>query len=133
MKKGILILICFCCFTGLIHGQNKKVDSLLQVLKTAKEDTSKVNTFYALVKIFLDVNPDTSVYFGNKALALATKLHYKIGIADAYVLIGAGLDNLGKYEEALKLLEKSDSLKPIYNYELYMHILQVKKAISNQK
>ena len=109
MKKGILILICFCCFTGLIHGQNKKVDSLLQVLKTAKEDTSKVNTFYALVKIFLDVNPDTSVYFGNKALALATKLHYKIGIADAYVLIGAGLDNLGKYEEALK--NYNDALK----------------------
>jgi len=46
---------------------------------------------------------------------------------------GWGLFKLGKYEEALKLLEKSDSLKPMYNYELSFHLEAVRKAIANQK
>ncbi len=102
MKKRILILICLCCFGGLCYGQNKKVDSLLQVLKTAKEDTTKVNTFNALAYEIANNNPDTAVYFANEALALATKLNYKMGIADAHSTIGIGLINLGKYKEALK-------------------------------
>jgi signal transduction histidine kinase len=102
MKKRILILICFCCVICLCYGQNKQVDSLLQVLKTAKEDTAKVNTVIVLAYKFADKNPDTTVYFANKALALATKLNYKFGITDAHLVIGSGLTNLGKYEEALK-------------------------------
>ena len=46
---------------------------------------------------------------------------------------GWGLFKLGKNEEALKLLEKSDSLKPVYNYELSLHLEAVRKAIANQK
>ena len=46
---------------------------------------------------------------------------------------GWGLFKLGKNEEALKLLGKSDSLKPVYNYELNLHLEAVRKAIANQK
>ena len=46
---------------------------------------------------------------------------------------GWGLFKLGKNEEALKLLEKSDSLKPMYSYELNFHLETVRKAIANQK
>ena len=46
---------------------------------------------------------------------------------------GWGLYKLGKYEEALKLIEKSDSLKPVYSYELNLHLETVRKAIANQK
>jgi tetratricopeptide (TPR) repeat protein len=46
---------------------------------------------------------------------------------------GWGLFKLGKNEEALKLLEKSDSLKPVYNYELNLHLEAVKMAIANHK
>jgi tetratricopeptide (TPR) repeat protein len=46
---------------------------------------------------------------------------------------GWGLFKQGKYEEALKILEKSDSLKPIHDHKLYLHLEEVKKAIANQK
>jgi tetratricopeptide (TPR) repeat protein/TolB-like protein len=46
---------------------------------------------------------------------------------------GWGLFKLGKNKEALKLLEKSDSLKPVYNYELSLHLEAVRKAIVNYK
>ena len=102
MKKGILILICFCSLTGLCLGQNKNVDSLLQVLKTAKEDTSKINTVIALAYESAKKNPDTGLYFANEALVLATKLNDKMEIADAHLVIGRVLIYAGKYKEALK-------------------------------
>lgn len=46
---------------------------------------------------------------------------------------GWGLFKLGKNEEALKLLERSDSLKPMYDYDLFLHLEAVKKAIANHK
>ncbi len=102
MKKRILILICLYCFTCLCHGQNKKVDSLQQVLKTAKEDTSKINALIALAYESAKKSPDTGLYFANEALALATKLNDKMEVADAHLVIGRVLIYAGKYKEALK-------------------------------
>jgi tetratricopeptide (TPR) repeat protein len=39
----------------------------------------------------------------------------------------------GKYQDALKLFQRSDSLKPIYNHELYLHLEAAKKAVANQR
>jgi tetratricopeptide (TPR) repeat protein len=46
---------------------------------------------------------------------------------------GWGLFKLGKYQEALKILEKSDSLKPVYNHAIFLHIQAAKKAIAYKK
>jgi tetratricopeptide (TPR) repeat protein len=46
---------------------------------------------------------------------------------------GWGLYKQGKYKEALKLLEKADSLKPTYNYRLYLHLDEAKKAVAGLK
>jgi tetratricopeptide (TPR) repeat protein len=45
---------------------------------------------------------------------------------------GWGLFKLGKYNEALKLMEKSDSLKPVYSYDLSLQLLSVKQAIKQK-
>jgi two-component system sensor histidine kinase UhpB len=102
MNKYILIVICLCCLTGTGNGQDKAVDSLLQVLKTSKEDTAKVNTLNKLAIIFRSNNPDTSIYYAGQAKALADKMDYRLGAADALVNAGIAFRNLGKYEEALK-------------------------------
>jgi tetratricopeptide (TPR) repeat protein len=46
---------------------------------------------------------------------------------------GWGLYKQGKYEEALKILEKSDSLKPVYDHNLFLHLEAAKKAVAGQK
>lgn len=46
---------------------------------------------------------------------------------------GYGLLKLGKYYEALKFLERSDSLKPIYNHDLFLNLEAAKKAVAEQK
>ena len=46
---------------------------------------------------------------------------------------GYGLLKLGEYEEALKYLERSDSLKPGYSHELALHLEEARKAVAEQK
>jgi tetratricopeptide (TPR) repeat protein len=46
---------------------------------------------------------------------------------------GWGIYEQGNYEEALKVLEKSWKLKPIYDHDIYLHLEAAKKAVANQK
>jgi tetratricopeptide (TPR) repeat protein/TolB-like protein len=46
---------------------------------------------------------------------------------------GWGLYKLGNYDEALKLIEKADSLKPEYNHTIYLHLEAAKKAVAEKK
>jgi tetratricopeptide (TPR) repeat protein len=46
---------------------------------------------------------------------------------------GWGLHKQGKHKEALEILEKSWSVKPVYDHEVYLHLEAVKKAVANQK
>lgn len=46
---------------------------------------------------------------------------------------GWGLYKQGKNKEALKLLEKCDSLKPVYDHELFLHLEAARKAVAGQK
>jgi tetratricopeptide (TPR) repeat protein len=45
---------------------------------------------------------------------------------------GWGLYKQSKHEEALKFLEKSWSLKPVYDHDIYLHLEAVKKAVASQ-
>ena len=45
---------------------------------------------------------------------------------------GWGLHKQGKYSEALELLEKSWRTKPVYNYDIYIHLEEVKKAVAGR-
>jgi tetratricopeptide (TPR) repeat protein len=65
-----------------------------------------------LVEKALKLNPDNYNYLGTK---------------------GWGLFKMGKYKEALKFLEKSDSLKPVYDQRLFLHIQDVQKTIASKK
>lgn len=74
MRK--LFLSLGIALTGfLAHGQSPAVkDSLLQLLATAPEDTSKVQVLLAVQKLYSTSNFDSSFYYLNAAQALATKL-----------------------------------------------------------
>jgi len=105
MKKALFLLIVIASIASpsLAQKQGKsRIDSLLSVLKTAKPDTAKVNTLNNLAYEFRNNNPDTTIYFAGEARALAIKMNYKLGIADAYLYSAMALYILLKYEKALK-------------------------------
>ncbi len=88
------------------------LDSLSTALKTQKEDTAKVNTLLGIVREFINTNPkpDSAMYFGKVALALATKLNYQMGIAYSHLLTGSTQWHSGNYEDALKNVYTSLSI-----------------------
>ncbi|MCC6181520.1 MAG: tetratricopeptide repeat protein, partial [Bacteroidia bacterium] len=89
MKR--LIYIALLLFKGVLaFNQTTTVDSLLTVLKTAKEDTNKVNTLIQLSEKagWRVGNYDTALYYAQNAHTLAEKLGFKKGIASSYNNIG---------------------------------------------
>lgn len=75
-----LISVLFLCgvLNNSTQAQNQQlIDSLLNVLKTAKEDTGKVKCIYRLGQEMINYNPDTSIILSNQALTLAKKLSWK--------------------------------------------------------
>lgn len=100
----ILTIILLATFTTL-NAQQSKIDSLTIKLGEKLTDTSRVNTLNALSKSYWRISPDSSVIFGAVALALAKKISFKRGQADALSRIGSGNYHLGHYKVAIKFSE----------------------------
>lgn len=98
----LVLIFSIALFQLCLAQHQQKIDSLLQVLSTAKEDTTKVNTLIALGTALSYSNPDTSIILANQALSLSEKAKSKKHIADSYHAIGLANYGKGNYPEALK-------------------------------
>ncbi len=124
-EKIITVLICLISIghSELCHAQNQqhRIDSLLQVLKPAKEDTGKANTLNALSKEFwLTSDYDKAKKYADDALQLSEKINYEKGQAYAYLNIATTLWYQGDFPialenitVALKISEKINDKKGI--------------------
>jgi len=74
------VIILF--YADLLHAQNTaKIDSLLTVLETAKEDTAKANNLYILsMQLITARDYDRAKEYANSALSLSEILNFKFGI-----------------------------------------------------
>ena len=130
MSRRILLLLCCFCSIWLGHGQINRVDSLLQVLKTIKGEAAKVNLLNAVAEEYRNNNPDTAIYYAGKANKIACRLDDKMGVANAYLIIGNALTSLGDFEKAMKSC--NDALK-VYEQLLVSGKLPDRSKILKQK
>ncbi|MGN6264068.1 MAG: tetratricopeptide repeat protein [Ginsengibacter sp.] len=106
MKKILLLfIITFFVMDQLsaqLQGQDR-IDSLLRQLPRANEDSNKVKLLIDLSHTYYSINPDEGLKYGKQGLALAEKLDWKKGMANACRTI-AGNYGYGKsdYPAALK-------------------------------
>ena len=63
----------------LIKAQNRKLDSLNNIFKTAT-DTSKVKILCSISRLFEGNDPTKSLAIADSALIIAKRINYKIGI-----------------------------------------------------
>lgn len=76
-------------FALVANAQDQpKIDSLFQVLRTAKQDTNKVLLLYELSREFFNSDIDRAEKYCNRALFLSERLDYKKGIALSYNNLG---------------------------------------------
>jgi two-component system sensor histidine kinase UhpB len=99
-KKILTTLLVIICFEICTAQNQNKIDSLMTLLKTAKEDTNKANVFIGLSISYHSIEPAKSFEYDKKALALSEKLDYKKGIINATNNIGVFYMITGKYVPA---------------------------------
>ena len=104
MKKVIIIFnLSFLILNSFCFAQQNKIDSLLTLLKTDKEDTNKVIHLYNLCRGYELISEyDKGLAMGKQALTLAQNLGFKKGVGNAYNNIGNIYTHQGNYPEALK-------------------------------
>ena len=86
-----------------LPAQNAKIDSLLTLIKTAKEDTNKVNHLNNICWEYRKIGDyDKGLQYGTIGLNLGKKLHFKKGTASSYNNIGIIYANQGNYDKALE-------------------------------
>ena len=111
--KNLLLITIFYLFSFVsIAQQNRIVDSLLNILKTAKEDTVQINALDNLGWEVKYNNPDTAIILGMKALKITENIALplekkEILIANISKNLGVYNHLKGNYPEALLLYFKA--------------------------
>ena len=117
MKKLFTsIFLIFVVFTPTNSlSQNKKIDSLLNVLKTDREDTNKINNLILLGWELKYNNPDTSVLLGTQAFGLSEKQNWQIGIGKSSNMLGTCNAIKGNYPLSLQHFLKALQIGENFN------------------
>lgn len=106
MIKKIISCILFFC-VSIISSQNQFVDSLKTLLTKAKEDTSKVFLYTDIADELADADFKKSLEYANNGIALALKLNFKKGEAQAYAVIANAYSNQNNYVKCLEYNNKA--------------------------
>jgi tetratricopeptide (TPR) repeat protein len=110
MKSFLLFLLTVFVAGTQCAGQNKTLDSLRSRLSHASNDTSRVRLMDDISDIFRDINPDTGIAYGKRALVMAEKANWKKGIAASHNCIGFNYLFLGDSINALQYCKKALNL-----------------------
>jgi two-component system NtrC family sensor kinase len=109
MQKITLSLFLFFTYT-LCYAQASKLDSLKQVLATARADSNKVNLLLLLSKEYMTSSPMEAANYSITARNLARQLKFKSGEAFALKNIGMVYYNQTKYVETIDYWDQSYQL-----------------------
>jgi tetratricopeptide (TPR) repeat protein len=102
---------------------DKAAEYYQQALSLDHENPELLNQLaYFLIDKDLDVN--RGLELADKALKSDPENYIFLDIK------GWGLFKQGKYQEALDLIGKSDSLKLLWNYDIEVHLETIKKALA---
>jgi two-component system, NtrC family, sensor kinase len=118
-----LLLLLFHC-AGI--AQNKLTEALKNQLTAAQEDTARVLIMAELGLQFRNTNPDSSIFYGQKALNLAEHIKYLRGEAIAINTIALAMREKGELPKALALAMKAYKIALANNY-VYETALSVRR------
>ncbi len=110
----------------LSAGIPDKAESYYRKAVSAEPANPVRMNYLAYFLIDSDRNPDEGLKLINEALKIDPD---NPGFIDTK---GWGFFKQGRYKESLQLLDKADSLKPIWDYQLSVHLQSVKKSLSDK-
>ncbi|MEX2483291.1 MAG: tetratricopeptide repeat protein [Brumimicrobium sp.] len=120
MKKALLVLVSlFLSFSSFTQSEESEVDRLTSIVqdKTA-HDTTVVNTYLDLADQFYLKNPDSAIYFCEKALSLAQEINFLKGQSEAHDWLGYLKKDKGYYDAAVSHFKQSLTIQKTLNNKL---------------
>ena len=107
---------------GVVKSEAKlegkpRIDSLLNELNNAQEDTNKASLLGYLAFEYRIIDPDKGIQYGMQGLELATELSWKKGMAINYGHIGLNYKFKSDYPTALEYLFKSLKMNEEIGYK----------------
>ncbi|MFT3675496.1 MAG: sensor histidine kinase [Chitinophagaceae bacterium] len=104
MKKLICLLL-ISLFAGAGQSQSINKDSLLNELKTAKEDTTKVILCRILAGTLRLSKPAEAIRYGKEGISLGKKLDFHKGTAGCYLNVSASYSTMGQLDSAILYID----------------------------
>jgi len=104
MKKLICLLL-ISLFAGAGRSQSINKDSLLNELKTAKEDTTKVILCRILAGTLRLSKPAEAIRYGKEGISLGKKLDFHKGTAGCYLNVSASYSTMGQLDSAILYID----------------------------
>lgn len=99
--KLLKFILCF--YSGIVLAQTNTLDSLLNSLKKANQDTNKVNLLNEIAAEYFNQNTSKAAEYTNQALSLSEKINFKTGKAKALNSLGIFIQKQGNYDSAIVL------------------------------
>ena len=118
--------------SGFAAFDRSRVDSLKTLIASSSNgqpgaDTLSINRLNKLAENYFDSNPDSTLFYGHKAIDLSRKINYKAGLAAGLVQTGRANFPKGKFtqaqldfDEAISIYKGTNDLTGLsYTYKLY--------------
>jgi len=105
LHKLFTIIILLNLTTLISFSQNK--DSLIKVLNTKQDDSSRISTLFELAETLYLSDPDTAIIICEETLNLSLKCKSDQNIAESYAWLGYLYNDNGKTDKALEYNLKS--------------------------
>jgi tetratricopeptide (TPR) repeat protein len=111
MKIRLLVIIILSVFSCSVFAQGmddkEDINSLLKKLTLQNADTALADIYARLCFRYCTSNPDSALWYGNKAMELSTKINYAKGIADAYNNSGWAYYSKGNLAKAKEYISEA--------------------------
>jgi signal transduction histidine kinase len=146
LKYTLTLLFLCICLTGIARVGNSNVDSLKKLLNKGDKsiaDSLTVNRLNKLAGTCFQSNPDSTYYYGQKAVDLSRKIHYNAGLANGLLQTGhvnyfKGKSTQAQQDlgEAIRIFTKLNDKKGLvasYQYlgAMYTLLADYQQAIKN--
>ncbi len=105
IKLFPLLFLTF--FMSDAQSQTLDKDSLLNELKTAREDSNKVILYRILAITLADNMPGEAVNYGKAGVQLGLRLKYDRGVAGCYLNVSYAYSNAGRLDSALLYIDSA--------------------------
>jgi len=105
MQKALFLFIFIFHFVTVSFSQQPNIDSLINVVKTAKDDTGKVIAYRMLAGLVVSSNPLNAVAYGKTGVLLGKKIGFDKAVAGCFLNIANAYSAAGKIDISLLYID----------------------------